>query len=185
MILTLWGDLWEQSWNGGKCGDKQNVCWTKKNYSHTPLYGHPLNMDTSLERFSYDLDMKTREQNRNNKRTEIERFDWFIERIQTRVAFGGLFLKLHARELSRNQPILRFEVILQHDSVTIGQSNNAFSIIISVFFGGKAKRPCFDLFTYWLIKQTTKIALLWTVFLVSSPYIFSTKKSTCLIRTPI
>ena len=34
--------------------------------------------------------MKTREQNRNNKLTEIERFDWFIERIQTRVAFGWL-----------------------------------------------------------------------------------------------
>ena len=34
--------------------------------------------------------MKTREQNRNNKRTEIERFDWFIERKQTRVAFGWL-----------------------------------------------------------------------------------------------
>ena len=32
----------------------------------------------------------TREQNRNNKRTEIGRFDWFIERIQTRVAFGWL-----------------------------------------------------------------------------------------------
>ena len=31
-----------------------------------------------------------REQNRNNKRTEIERFDWFIERIQTRVALGWL-----------------------------------------------------------------------------------------------
>ena len=29
-----------------------------------------------LERVSYDLAMKTREQNRNNKRTEI---DWFIE----------------------------------------------------------------------------------------------------------
>ena len=41
-----------------------------------------------LERFSYDLEMKTREQNRNNKRTETERFHWFIERIQTRVAFG-------------------------------------------------------------------------------------------------
>ena len=38
-----------------------------------------------LQRFSYDLEMKTREQNRNNKRTEIERFDWFIERIQTRM----------------------------------------------------------------------------------------------------
>ena len=43
-----------------------------------------------LERFSYDLEMKTREQNRNNKRTEIERFDWLVERIQTLVAFGWL-----------------------------------------------------------------------------------------------
>ena len=31
-----------------------------------------------IEQFSYDHEMKTREQNRNNKRTEIERFDWFI-----------------------------------------------------------------------------------------------------------
>ena len=63
--------------------------------------------------------MKTRQQNRNSKRTEIERFDWFIERIQSRVAFGWLSersgKKLHARELSRNQSILRFDVILQHD----------------------------------------------------------------------
>ena len=29
-----------------------------------------------LDRFSYDLQMKTREQNRINKQTEIERFDW-------------------------------------------------------------------------------------------------------------
>ena len=43
-----------------------------------------------IEWFSYDLEMKTREKNRNNKRTEIEWFDWFIERIQTRVAFGWL-----------------------------------------------------------------------------------------------
>ena len=43
-----------------------------------------------IERFSYDFEMKTREQNRNNERTEIERFDWFIERIQTRVVFGWL-----------------------------------------------------------------------------------------------
>ena len=43
-----------------------------------------------IERFSYDLEMKTREQNRNNKSTEIERFDWFIERIQKSVAFGWL-----------------------------------------------------------------------------------------------
>ena len=57
--------------------------------------------------------MKTREQNRNNKRTEIERSDWSIERIQTRVAFG--WLSERSREkLSRNQPVLRFDVILQH-----------------------------------------------------------------------
>ena len=38
-----------------------------------------------LERFSDDLEMKTHEQNRSIKRTEIKRFDWFIERIQMRV----------------------------------------------------------------------------------------------------
>ena len=50
----------------------------------------PVVMTTStkrmIERFSYDLEMKTREQNRDNRRTKIERFDWFIERIQTHVA---------------------------------------------------------------------------------------------------
>ena len=38
-----------------------------------------------LERFSDDLEMKTHEHNRSIKRTEIKRFDWFIERIQIRV----------------------------------------------------------------------------------------------------
>ena len=41
-----------------------------------------------LEQFSYDLEMKTREQNKNNKWKEIKRFDWFIERIQKHLAFG-------------------------------------------------------------------------------------------------
>ena len=60
-----------------------------------------------LEQFSYDLELKTHKQNRNNKRTEIEEFDWFIKRIQMHVAFGWLskcrVKKLHCRELSRNQ----------------------------------------------------------------------------------
>ena len=53
----------------------------------------------------YDLEIKTRKQNRNNKLTEKKRFDWFIERIQTRVVFYWLSKrsegekKLHAREL--------------------------------------------------------------------------------------
>ena len=61
----------------------------------TPIFSSFLALPSRLclktvERFSYDIEMKTREQNRSNKRTEIERFDWFIERIQTRVAFGWL-----------------------------------------------------------------------------------------------
>ena len=106
-----------------------------------------------LERFSYDLGMKTREQNRNNKRTEIERFDWFIERIQTRVAFGWLSersgeKKVHAQELSRNQPILRFDVILEHDWLI-----EQYLLYIRIFFCGKTKRPCIDVSIQWLIKQ--------------------------------
>ena len=100
-----------------------------------------------IERFSYDLEMKTREQNRNNKRTEIERFHWFIERINTRVAFRWLRerpgQKIYARELSRNQSVLRFEVILQHDW-PIEQC----LLHIGIFFGGKRKRPRFDLFIH-------------------------------------
>ena len=98
--------------------------------------------------------MKTREQNRNNKRTKIERFDWFIEGMQTRVAFGWLsecsyrVKKLHALELSRNQSILQFDLILQHDW-PIEQC----LLHTRVFLGGKMKRPCIDLFIHWLIKQ--------------------------------
>ena len=58
--------------------------------------------------------------------------------------------KRHAQELSRNQSILRFDVILQHDW-PIEQCLHH----IRVFFGGKTKSPCFDLFTYWLMKQIT------------------------------
>ena len=43
-----------------------------------------------VERFLFDFETKTREQNRNNNRKEIERFDWFIDRIQTRVSFDWL-----------------------------------------------------------------------------------------------
>ena len=58
--------------------------------------------------------------------------------------------KLHARELSRNQSILRFDVILQHDWPI-----EQYLVHIRVFFGGKTKSPCFDLFIHWLIKQMT------------------------------
>ena len=48
-------------------------------YRHQPFEGllkvyKRLTVSLTIERFSYDLEKKTREQNRNNKRTEIERF---------------------------------------------------------------------------------------------------------------
>ena len=61
--------------------------------------------------------------------------------------------KLHARELSRNQSILRFEVILRHDC----QSHNAFSILGFSLVGKRS--PCVDLFIHWLIKQITNTYL--------------------------
>ena len=78
--------------------------------------------------------MKTRKQNRNNKRTEIKRFDWFIKQIQTRVAFGWLSERPVEKKLSKNQPILLFDVILQHDW-PIEQC----LLHIRVFFGGKRR----------------------------------------------
>lgn len=63
--------------------------------------------------------MKTREQNRKNKRKETECFDWFIEWIQMRVAFSLLSERSGAKtsypRTSRNQSTVRYDVILQHD----------------------------------------------------------------------
>ena len=62
--------------------------------------------------------------------------------------------KLHALELSRNQSILRFGVILHHD----WQTEQCLVLHnFRVFFGGKTKSPCFDLFVHLLIKQITKV----------------------------
>ena len=61
--------------------------------------------------------------------------------------------KLPARELSRNQSILRFDVILQ--SLQHYWPIEQCLRHIRDFFGGKTKSPCFDLFIHWLIKQVT------------------------------
>ena len=82
-----------------------------------------------IERFSYDLEMKTREQNRNNKRKKIERFDWFIERIRKGVGFVWLsegwknFTPENFLEINRY-----FD--LTSCSNTICQSNNVFPIFL-------------------------------------------------------
>ena len=88
----------------------------------------------TIERFLYDFEMKTREQ--HNKWTEIERFDWFIEWIQTRVAFGWLNERSGEKKkfMPENFLEINWYFALTSYCNTIGQSNNAFSIIIRVFF---------------------------------------------------
>ena len=104
------------------------------------------------------LKVKTRERNRNNKRPQIEPFDWFIERIQTRMAFGWLserprVKKLHARELLES-----IDTSLWRHTATDWSIEQCL-LHIKVFFGGKTKSPCFDLFIHWLIKQITNTYL--------------------------
>ena len=73
-----------------------------------------------IQRFLYDLEIKKGEQNRNNKRTEIKRIDWFIERIQKNFMPEN-FLQ-----------IIRYFALRSYCN-TIGQSNKAFSIHIKGF----------------------------------------------------
>ena len=102
--------------------------------------------------------MKTREQNRN-KQTEIERFDWFIERIQT-------------REINR---YFRFDGIPQHDwQIEQCHLHN----LLGFSFAGKrrgTKRSCFDLFIHWLIKQITNT-------LIRKPFFKVIRKSLLRLR---
>ena len=94
---------------------------------------------------------RTKQKKQTNWNTVI----WLVYRTDTNArGFGWLakarLKKLHARELSRSQSILPFDVILQHDW-PIEQC----LLYIRIFFGGKTKSPCFDLFIHWLIKQIT------------------------------
>ena len=126
------------------------LCDLEAIYIEVWCYTAPISKERShIERFSYDLEMKTRKQNRN-------RAIWLVCRTDTN-ARGFWLVKrtlgwknFMPEELSRNQPILRFDVILQQDWLI-----EQCLLHIRVFFGGKMKSPCFDLFIHWLIKQTT------------------------------
>ena len=67
----------------------------------------------------------------NNKRKEIERFDWFIERIQTGMAFG--WLRKRSGEIKtfmpENFPEINWYFALTSYCNTIGQSNNVVCIL--------------------------------------------------------
>ena len=56
---------------------------------------------------------------------------------------GKAYARVKKKKLHANQSKLRFDVMLQHDW-PIEQC----LLHIRVFFGGKTKSPCFDLFRY-------------------------------------
>ena len=83
----------------------------------------------------------------------MERFDWFSERIQTREAFGWL-----SERSSENtsRPMYFLEINRQWIDTSLRRhtaTQLANLLHIRVFFGRKTKRPCFDLYIYWLTKQ--------------------------------
>ena len=97
-----------------------------------------------MEGFSYDLEMETREKTQKEQ-TNGNRAIWLVYRTGPNAQVKNL---IHAREHSKNKLILRFDVTVQHDW-PIEQC----LLHIRVFFSGKTKRSCFDLFVHWLIKQ--------------------------------
>ena len=83
-----------------------------------------------VERFSYDLEMKTRKQNTNNKQTEI-RAIWLVYR--TDINARGFWLVKWMLGWKNFMPdnfleINRYFALTSHCN-TIGQSNNTFSIL--------------------------------------------------------
>ena len=104
--------------NSRVCG----IHWEKRRIKHTQIKGKQCNL---LQLFSYDLEMKTREQNRNKKRVETA-----IWLVQTRVAFG--WLSEHSGEKTsfpKNFLEINWYFALTSYCNTIGQSNYAFSIL--------------------------------------------------------
>ena len=88
------------------------------------------------------------------QQTNGNRAIWLIYRTDTNARGFWLVKRTlwwkNFSELSINQPILHFDVILQHDWLI-----EQYLLHIRVFFGEETKRPCFDLFIHWLIKQIT------------------------------
>ena len=118
---------------------KDNMSKQRKRYCFRAIFVWPWNENARIKQ---------------KQQTNGNRAIWLVYRTDTNARGFSLVKptlgvkKRHPRELSRNQPILRFDIILQ-DDWPIEQCFRH----IKILFGGKTKRPCFDLFIHWLIKQ--------------------------------
>ena len=101
------------------------------NHQEMSLYLGLVNCKCAERRFSDDLEMKTRGQNRNNERTEIERVGWLSESSDEK--------NFTPEELSRNQSISSLDVVILQHNWPIEQCFLHFR----VFFGGKKRETMF------------------------------------------
>ena len=105
----------------------------------TSIYNLGVNTYNHLRLSDFRMTLKwKREQHRSNKRTDIERLDWFVERKQTRVAFGWLI----ERSAEKTSCLKNFLEINRYFAFTlycntIGQSNNTFPILGFSFAGNE------------------------------------------------
>ena len=102
------------------------IDWEKRRIKHTQMTGKQCNL---LTQFSYDLEMKTREQNRNNKR--VETAIWLVYRTDTNAR--GFWLVKRTLGWKTFIPenfleINRYFALTSYCN-TISQLNYAFSIL--------------------------------------------------------
>ena len=104
----------------------RGIHWEKRRIKHTQMKGKQCNL---LKQFSDDLEMKTREQNRNNKR--VGTAIWLVYRTDTNAR--GFWLVKRTLGWKNFMPenfleINRYFALTSYCN-TIGQSNYAFSIL--------------------------------------------------------
>ena len=129
-----------------------------------------------LKRFSYDLEMKTREQNRNNKRTEIV---WLI-------GFFGFWLVKRMLGWKNFQPENFLEIngyfALTLYCNTIGQSNNAFSILGFSLVGKRRVHvlifSSIGLWNRWLVCE----CVVTQIYGICSPWVIGSRQNQCKIQ---
>ena len=109
--------------------------------------------DKAIFKWPWNEDARTKQKQQTNENRAI----WLVYRKDGN-ARGFWLVKRTLRWknfMSKNFLDINRYFALTSYCNTIGQSNNAFSIlgVIRVFFGWKMKSPCFNLLIHWLIKQ--------------------------------
>ena len=105
-----------------------------------------------LERFSYDLEMKTREQN-DKRQTNGNRAIWLVYRKDTNARGFWLVKRKFGWKIFTNENFRYFALTSYCNNWSIKQC----LLHIRLLFYGKTKSPCLDLFTHWLIIQIRNI----------------------------